>query len=402
MSVLARLRARISEGGVGGVAGIASCLQALILAFFIAGTHGWITRTQAPTTTDYVSFYAAGVLANQGLPQAAYDPAQHLRVEEATTEPGIGYQYFFNPPTYLLIMSPFARLPYMASFLLMQALTLALWLRVGTAVAGGGRAATLCLLAVPSVWWVLGLGQNSFLSAALMAAGLLLLPARPVLAGMAFGALCYKPHLALLVPVALLAAAEWRAIASAGATVIAAVGATLVLYGVPTWQAFFSMAQRSVGGAMDSGRVLFAGRADPTGAAQLLGLSAHQGRLLWIVCALSTVAAVAWIWRTGGRDARSAALAAGVLIAAPFALMYDIVMVSLAAAWLVRAGRARGFLGGEKLLIFLALLADLLAAHPIVAKTGVPFAFLPAPVLLGLALRRGYLERRSKITRVEN
>ncbi|MEJ0045164.1 MAG: hypothetical protein WDN04_02765 [Rhodospirillales bacterium] len=35
-------------------------LQALILAFFIAGTHGWITKGVAPTTTDYASFYAAG------------------------------------------------------------------------------------------------------------------------------------------------------------------------------------------------------------------------------------------------------------------------------------------------------------------------------------------------------
>jgi hypothetical protein len=279
MSVLGRLRNRINQGGIGGLAGFAAALQALILAFFIAGTHGWITSGVHATTTDYVSFYAAGELANRGQAPAAYDPVRHLQVEEAATQPGIGYQYFFNPPTYLLIMSPFARLPYMLSFVLMQSLTLLLWLWIGTRVAGGGRAATLCLLAVPSVWWVLGLGQNSFLSASLMAAGTLFLPGRPLLAGLAFGALCYKPHLGLMVPVALLAAGQWRAIASAAATVAAATAATLILYGIATWQAFLAMAQRSVGGAMDSGRVLWSGRADPTGAAQLLGLTAHQGRL---------------------------------------------------------------------------------------------------------------------------
>jgi hypothetical protein len=396
MSLPRRIRQRIAQGGVGGLAGFAAFLQALVLAFFIAGTHGWITSGVAPTTTDFASFYAAGALANQGAPQAAYDPVRHLHAEEAATQPGIKYQFFFNPPTYLLIMSPFARLPYMVSFLLMQALTLALWLWLGTRVAGGGGAATLCLLAVPSVWWVLGLGQNSFLSAALMAAGTLLLPARPVLAGIAFGALCYKPHLALMVPVALLAAGQWRAILGAGATVLAAVAATFILYGVPTWQAFVAMAQRSIGGAMDSGRVLFAGRADPTGAAQLAGLSAHESRLIWIACALAAAVTVAWLWRTAGREARSAGLAASVLIAAPFALMYDIVMVSLAGAWLVRAGRARGWLPGEKPLILLAIFADLLAAHPIVAKTGVPFACLPGPILLALAARRGAVEQRSE------
>jgi len=372
------------------LAAFAAILQALILGFFVAGTHGLITRGVKPTTTDYVSFYAAGALANRGAPQAAYDPATHLKAEEAATQPGIGYQYFFNPPTYLLIMSPFARLPYLASFLLMQATTLALWLWLGTSVAGGGRAALLALLSVPSVWWVLGLGQNSFLSAALMAAGTLLLPARPILAGIAFGALCYKPHLALMVPVALLAAGQWRTIASAGLTVAAAIGATLVLYGRATWRGFFAMAQRSVGGAIDSGRVLFAGRADPTGAAQMLGLSAPHARLVWAVCLVAAIAAVAWLWRRAGREARCAGLAASVVVAAPFALMYDLVMVSLAAAWLVRAGRARGVLPGEKVIIAGAWLADLLAAHPVVAGTSVPFGAICGPALLALALRRGW------------
>jgi hypothetical protein len=227
-----------------------------------------------------------------------------------------------------------------------------------------------------------------------MGAGTLLLPRRQLLAGAAFGALCYKPHLGLMVPEALRAAGQWRAIASASATVLAAVAGTFVLYGLPTWQAFFAMAQRSVGGAMDSGRVLLAGRADPTGAAQLLGLSAHQGRIVWIACALAAAAAVAWLWRGAGREARAAGLAASVLIAAPFALMYDIVMVSLAAAWLARAGRARGWLPGEKPLMVIAFLADLLAAHPIVTLTHIPFAAIPAPLLLILAVRRGLAERR--------
>ena len=224
----------------------------------------------------------------------------------------------------------------------------------------------------------------------------MLLPARPLLAGIAFGALCYKPHLGLMIPVALLAAGQWRAVATAGATVAAAAGATLLLYGVPTWQAFFVMAQRSVGGAMDSGRVLWAGRADPTGAALMLGFSPHVGRVAWIGCLVVCAAAVSWLWRNAGREARSAGLAASVLLAAPFALMYDLVMVSLAAAWLVRAGRARGFRPGEKALIALAFWADLLAAHPIVSKTGVPFAAFAAPLLLGLALRRAVVERRAQ------
>jgi hypothetical protein len=379
---------------VRGLCTVAAVVQAIVLAVMIAGTHGWIVPLKKPTTTDYASFYAAGVLANEGRPAAAYDHRQHLRAEETATAPGIDYQYFFNPPTYLLLLQPFARLPYLASFGLMEALTLAAWLALGTRVAGGGGAAWAALLAVPSVWWALGLGQNSFLSAGLVAGGLLLLPRRKLLAGVAFGALCYKPHLGLMIPVALLAAREWRAIAAAAATVTVAVGAAVALYGAETWRAFIENAQRSVTGPIDSGKVLFAGRVDPTGAMQELGLAPHGARLVWIVCLLLALAAVAWLWRRGSGEARAAGLAAAVLVAAPFTLMYDLVMASLAAAWLVRAGRARGFLPGEKAGIGLMLLFDLLAAHPIVAGTHIPFGAAAGPVLLALALRRGITEAR--------
>ena len=94
------------------------------------------------------------VLADRGQAALAYDHDAHLKVEEAAASPGIGYQYFFNPPPFLLVMAPFAVLPYLVSFLLFQLLTLPLWLVIGTRIAGGGGLATLCLLAVPGVWWV--------------------------------------------------------------------------------------------------------------------------------------------------------------------------------------------------------------------------------------------------------
>ena len=79
-------------------------------------------------------------------------------------------------------------------------------------------------------WWALGAcvapatgitlisGQTGYLSGALMVAGLRLLPARPVLAGVMFGLLTYKPQLGVLIPVALVAMGGWRAIAAAAAT----------------------------------------------------------------------------------------------------------------------------------------------------------------------------------------
>jgi len=372
---------------VARAAGLLAGLQALLLLFFIAGSHGWLMQV-GPNTVDYASFYAAGALADAGNAAAAYDDRKLQEAEEKATAPGVKHEYFFNPPTFLLLMGPLARLPYLQSFCLFQLVTAIAWLAAATRVAGGGRAATLALMAVPSFWWVLGEGQNSFLSAALMAAGMLALPARPILAGAAFGALCYKPQLGLMIPVALLCGFYWRALASAAVTVIAAMGATTALYGFGIWAAFLAMTRQSVHGAIDSGKVILAGRVDPTGAAQFLGLDPTAARMVWGVALVASIACVGFLWRRGTRETKCAALAASVLVATPFALFYDLVIASLAAAWLVRAGRRDGFLPGEKMAFGLLILADLMAAHPVVAAFHIPFGVVVGPVLLALAVRR--------------
>ena len=72
---LAQLRAGIwlDRRRVGAGAAILLALQLAGFLFIVAGTHGWIAPLQRPTTTDFVSFYAAGTLANERQPALAYD-----------------------------------------------------------------------------------------------------------------------------------------------------------------------------------------------------------------------------------------------------------------------------------------------------------------------------------------
>jgi uncharacterized membrane protein len=53
-------------------------------------------------------------------------------------------------------------------------------------------------------------GHNGFLIAALFAAALALLDARPLVAGMLFGLLCYKPQFAIVLPLILAVTGRWR------------------------------------------------------------------------------------------------------------------------------------------------------------------------------------------------
>ena len=177
-------------------AGAAILLAAQLagFAFIVAGTHGWIVPVTRPTTTDFVSFYAAGALADQGLPALAYDGAAHLAAEERATAAGIAYQFFNYPPVYILLCAALAKLPYLVAFVVFEAATLVFYLAVVFRILGErSGTAFVVLLGFPMVFWNIGLGQNAFLTAGLFGAATMLVDRRPIAAGLLFGALCYKP-----------------------------------------------------------------------------------------------------------------------------------------------------------------------------------------------------------------
>ena len=123
--------------------------------FLVAGTHGLIVPLDAPTSTDFVSFYAAGSLADAGTPELAYDQAAHNAAEEQATAPGVEYRFFYYPPVFLLLCALVARLPYLVAFLIFEAVTLAVYLIVMSRILGKRSFAALVpVLAFPAMFWV--------------------------------------------------------------------------------------------------------------------------------------------------------------------------------------------------------------------------------------------------------
>jgi hypothetical protein len=60
-------------------------LQALALAYLVAGAYGVVTL-YGPTTVSFVAFYAAGQLAADGHPMFAYDDVFDYEAVEALTQ----------------------------------------------------------------------------------------------------------------------------------------------------------------------------------------------------------------------------------------------------------------------------------------------------------------------------
>jgi alpha-1,2-mannosyltransferase len=350
----------LDRGRIVAYSRILLAIEVSCFLFLVAGTHGLITPLSAPTSTDFVSFYAAGSLADAGTPKLVYDQAAHGAAEERATEPGVEYRFFYYPPVFLLLCALLARLPYLVAFLVFEATTFVFYLIVVRGILGERNFTALVpILAFPAVFWTLGLGQNAFLTAALFGAGTLCVDRRPIAAGLLFGALCYKPHFGLLVPVALAAGGHWRAFASAFAAAAALCLSSLMLFGWSTWSEFFTTVAASHA-TYESGRVAFGGFVSPFGAVLLLGGGSATAYALQAGATLSAGLLVAFVWRSGlALPIRAATLAAATLVAIPVILIYDLTLAVVAAAWLVRAGGTNGLPAWERVALagsFLMLL----------------------------------------------
>src|SRR5262249_54224066 len=160
---------------------------------WIALGHGLIDRNNKPIGIDFANVYSAGKLALAGNPGLAYDGVSTIAVEKATfgTE-DVPFYIWAYPPLFLGVAAALALMPYGLALAVWMAATLpAYWMAI---IAIVPRAITpLVALLYPAVFVNLGHGQNGFIGAALLGAALLLLNQRPIISGVLFGLLAYKP-----------------------------------------------------------------------------------------------------------------------------------------------------------------------------------------------------------------
>ncbi len=382
------MRAILRWGGVFLLA------ETALIGFLILHETGLLGPKPWAISIDFISFYAAGKLAAAGTPALVYDQAIHAMMEQQVSPTGGDYVFFLYPPIFLLLCAPLALLPYRAAYALFLGLTFAAYVAVLTRTIGAGRRWLVVALAFPATFWTICMGQNAFLNAALLGLGLYLLARRPLAAGISFGALSYKPHVALLVPFALLAAGHWRTMLAAAASVAVLAALSAGLFGVETWRAYLQAAS-----AADS--VYTTGRINlvdfPTVLAALLVLGAPL-RLAYGAQTGATLLMIALVIATFRRaiadHLRYAVLAAATLIAMPVLSFNDQIIAVLAGAWLLRDAASTPLRNWETAMLTFAFPATLLA--PLVADlTRVPLALLVDAGLLGLATRRAFAPGRS-------
>jgi len=226
----------------------------------------------------------------------------------------------------------------------------------------------------------LGHGQNAFLSVSCFSGGVLLLDRYKLLAGLCLGSLVYKPQLAIAVPITLLAAGRWRAIAGAAISSLGLCAVSYLGFGEAAWRGFF---QASALGrrALQEGPIAPEKMQSVYAAVRVLHGGPAVAAAAQGVCALGVVAAlgVAVARRQDG-VAQGALMVSASLLCTPFLFDYDLCCLALPLAWVTAQAQATGWRPWEKVTLLAAY------ALPGVSRGLAMFAGLPVGPLVMLAL----------------
>ncbi|MEH2520344.1 hypothetical protein V1279_005917 [Bradyrhizobium sp. AZCC 1610] len=203
-------------------------------------SHWWVYDPNGlGIPTDFINVWAAGRLVLDGLPAQAYDWDIQKQVEVAKLgQDFVGYFAWHYPPPFLFVASLLAQLPYQVAYIGWVVASFLPFLVAMRAIVGRNFGYLLAL-AIPIAFINALVGQNGFLTAALIGGALYLIPIRPVLAGICLGLLTYKPQYGLLFPIMLIAAGHWRVFISAGVTAAVLAAASWLAFGIESWLAFF-------------------------------------------------------------------------------------------------------------------------------------------------------------------
>jgi arabinofuranan 3-O-arabinosyltransferase len=345
-------------------------------------SHGWIFDDNGlGIPTDFVNVWSAGRLVLDGHPALAYDWDIQKQVQVAV----LGQSYPGNfawhyPPPFLFVAATLAHFPYAAAFVGWAAISFLPYLATMRAIIGRNFGLLLAA-AFPVVFTNALVGQNGFLTASLIGGTLVLMPRSPILSGVCLGLLSYKPQYGLLFPIVLIAASEWRVFFTAGLVAASLAAVSWAAFGTESWQAFFHWMP------MFNQAFLVEGRA-PWGKMQsIFALTRYLGgpqSLAWLLQWIMTgVVAVllAFVWRSRSVSfsLKAASLLAGTLLVTPYLFLYDLMVLAVAVAFLVRVGLVEGFERHE--LPALALVAVLLMIYPLL---GAPTGFAATLIVAAL------------------
>jgi len=336
---------------------MAGALQKQLLIFTAAGlafaavviwTFYWPSDdmfdiTGYPLGRDFANVWSAPQIAMHSGVAALFDLDFYQESLSRLFRPGIAPLMWSYPPNMLLLIWPFGQMPYWVSF--------AVWMFGGFSiyvgiillrVARSDKCAVFAfLLLAPATVINVIVGQNGFLTAALLLGGTSLIQKRPWLSGTAYGLLSVKPQLGLLIPIALLSIGAWRTIVSASLTAAALVAGSVFVWGIAPWEEWINRVGPVTYQLVADYRG-FHGYMMPSVFASMrdIGMTPEFAGIAQTIVSVIIIAATAVLFRrTRDFVVRALILSSGSLLASPYSFNYDLTAITGAMLWLMTSRR---------------------------------------------------------------
>lgn len=326
----------------------------IYLGSFIYESFISTTAQEPRPDRDFITYYAAAELAEQGRVTDAYDLEKMHAAEKAVWPKSEKYAWFY-PPTFHALVKPLAALDYKPAFALFMTVTFLLYM-LATRTLALPHSVFLPAAAFPAVLVNLIYGQNAFLTAGLLILAFANLYSRPVLSGMLIGLLIIKPQMAVLFPLLLICGSHWQAFFAAAMTTTLICILSTWSIGSDAWPAFFSSLSTAreyleVGMLRWGQMISIFADVKQLGGSTRLAYSLHMA---WAVAMLS-LCMFTWL-QTRDLALRATTFVIATLHFSPYMYDYELVWMALPLILLGIRGSQSGWLRFEREVLLLAWL----------------------------------------------
>ena len=340
----------------------------VMLGIFLAIAFGlvWYSNLVDPSgytiISDLTVFWTAAQMGLAGHAASAYSVSE-LRESVLAIFPNVQGNFgWFYPPSFYLCILPLGYLQYVPAYFVFMVPTLVFYVAVIRSILWN-REAGWILASFSGIWINLLRGQNGFLTAGLAGGGLRLLDKHPIAAGLVIGLTTIKPHLAVLFPVALIAARAWHTLVAAAFSASIILGAGVAFLGTDTWSGWLQSLSVARHFAEQNGPAYWIHMPTFFAFFRLLHVPVELAYAAHATVALFALLAVWKVWRNNAEIAlRAAILVTATLLISPYLLEYDLTWLALPAAWWAVIVRHQGWGRGERELMVVMWLLPVLCS----------------------------------------
>lgn len=300
--------------------------------FYTAFSLGNLSVAQGTLVgRDFVNVFTGGRLVLESKLDLIYDVSAYYRYQDTLFNGLVQWHNYSYTPVSFLYIWFFGLFPYAASYLLWVSLTGTAFFLAARAYVREGGLPSWAALFLPAVAVNIWAGHYGLLFGALWLGAWRLLETHPRTAGVLVGLMIVKPHLAILVPFALIRRRAWTTFVFAGFTVLAAIVLSGLIFGVRPWMEFVGKTMGYQAAMVDDVDKFFL-LMMPTVTASLNLLGAPAS-MVWAIQTTVALFMCAALWRWMPEDSKLAGLATGcaTFLVLPYAFIYDMTVVNVAA-----------------------------------------------------------------------